>query len=258
MILAIDTGLATCGWALLDERRCELVDLGVVLTKKHGAEAVTIDRARRALAQAQVIAEKAVGVKTIVVERMSFPRNMGAAVSIALSWGVALGLVSMLDPRPRLLAIAPQKWQREILPDTKGKIDYEQLERAATAHVRRRHPRAHSALRRMPGRHRNHALDAAMIALVAGLRPAQCEIIVDRAGVPGRRTIEHVALEVCRAPGDDLPPRHDGEIAYDGGRLTASQIRALGAVARELANAEDPDAQAGVLLVRRRLLGDAV
>lgn len=255
MILGIDTGLATCGWALLDERRCELVDLGVVLTKKHGAEAVTIDRARRALTQAQVIAEKAVGVKTIVVERMSFPRNMGAAVSIALSWGVALGLVSMLDPRPRLLAIAPQKWQREILPDTKGRVDYERLERAAAAHVRRRHPRVRTALWRIPERHRNHALDAAMIALVAGLRPTHCDVIVDRAGGPGRRTIEHVALEVCRAPGDDATPRHAGEIAYDGGRLTPACVTALEATVRALGAVDEPDVRAGALLIRRRLLG---
>jgi hypothetical protein len=182
MILGVDTGLATFGWALLDERACSFVDLGVVITKKLPGAKVTLDRARRCTAQAAAIAERARGCSTIVVEQMSFPPGgANAMVPIALSWGVVLGIAAMLDPRPRLLTIAPQRWQREVLPNAGRAVDYDELARAAGEHLLSRHPRARDALRRIPEGRRNHAVDAAMIALCGALRPQRCE------GVDGPR-----------------------------------------------------------------------
>ena len=178
MILGVDTGMATCGWALLDEKTCSFVDLGVVLTKPLKGGRVTLDRARRCNVQARVLAEKAVGCTTVVVEQMSFPPGgANAMVPIALSWGVVLGLVAMLDPRPRLLTIAPQRWQREVLPNAGKSVDYDELARQASLFIARRHPRAWAALERIPRSQQNHALDAAMLALVGALHPARCEAI---------------------------------------------------------------------------------
>jgi len=178
LILGIDTGLATCGWALLDERSRRFVDVGVVVTKKLEGGKVTLDRARRINVQAAVLAEKAKGCSVIVVERMSFPPGgANAMVPIALSWGLVLGLVAMLDPRPRLLTIAPQRWQREVMPNAGKSVDYDELAARAAQHILANHPSAAARFEKMPRSRWSHAIDAAMIALVAALRPRRCEEI---------------------------------------------------------------------------------
>lgn len=181
MILGIDTGMATCGWALLDEKAKSFVDLGVVLTKPIKGGAVTLDRARRCNVQAGVLAEKLQnhGVSTIVVERMSFPPGgANAMVPIALSWGVVLGLVAMLDPKPRLLTIAPQRWQREILPSAGKAVDYDVLARRAAQFLLSRHPNAARRLTDdIPRAHWSHAIDASMLALIGWLASHRCEAI---------------------------------------------------------------------------------
>lgn len=178
MILGLDTGLKTCGWALLDERRCSFLDLGVVIQpqKKHLARTVTLERARRANIQAGIIAAKAPGCSTVVVEQLSM--GVGgriAQVSIGISWGIVLGVVATLPERPRLLTIAPQVWQREVCPSVKGKVDYETLATAVGWHILKRHPLAAEALRKIDDDHKQHAIDAAMIALVGALRPHRCD-----------------------------------------------------------------------------------
>jgi hypothetical protein len=104
---------------------------------------------------------------------------------MGLSWGIILGAVAQLaalgHPRPRLITIAPQRWQREVLPSAEGQVDYEELARRAGAHLLRRHVRASAALERIPDKHKNHAIDAAMVALVAALRPHRCDAIGEEA-----------------------------------------------------------------------------
>jgi hypothetical protein len=187
MILGIDNGTATCGWALLDETTCEFVDMGVVIQpKRDDSRTVTLERERRANLQAQILASKAPGASTIVLEQMSFASgppcklckrrgHANAMISVGMSWGIVLGIVAMLDPRPRLLTIAPQRWQREVLPNAGRSVDYDELARIAAHHLLLRHPKAVAALGRINASDRNHAVDAAMIALVAGLRPQKCD-----------------------------------------------------------------------------------
>jgi hypothetical protein len=179
MILGIDTGLATCGWALLDETTRRFVDLGVVITKPAKDALVTLDRARRLTVSAKILAEKAPGCSMVVVERMSFPpgAGMAAAVPIALSWGAVVGVISMMSPRPELLTVSPQRWQREILPNAGKQVDYDELARNAAAYILANHPAAAKALRAIKEAHRNHAIDAAMLALMGALRPGRCERI---------------------------------------------------------------------------------
>lgn len=179
MILGLDTGLGTCGWALLDESRCEFLDLGVVIQRRKPSMLLTIDRERRANIQAEIIAAKAPGCSAIAVERMSFPPGAGikAAVPIALSWGIVVGIAATMNPRPRLYTLSPQKWQREVCPNVKGAVDYETLATAVGWHILKRHPRAADKLRAIPDEQKQHAIDAAMIALVAGLRPHRCDVV---------------------------------------------------------------------------------
>jgi len=180
MILGVDTGMGTGGWALLDETNCSFVDVGVVITKRVKDAPVTLDRARRMTVQAGVLAAKAKGanLSSIVVERMSFPPGgVNAMVPIALSWGALIGIHAMLDPQPRLLTIAPQRWQREVLPNAGKNVDYGELARRAAEHILSNHPRAAKAFEAIPPSQWSHAIDAAMIALVGALRPQRCERI---------------------------------------------------------------------------------
>ena len=61
MVLGVDTGLATCGWALLDAGTCSFVDLGVVCADRDDDVTLTLDRARRGWAQARILAAKGRG-----------------------------------------------------------------------------------------------------------------------------------------------------------------------------------------------------
>jgi hypothetical protein len=101
--------------------------------------------------------------------------HASAMISLGLSWGIVLGVTAMISPRPRLLTIAPQRWQREVLPSAERSVDYDELARAAAAHLLRRHPKAIACLARINKGDRNHAIDAAMIALVGALRPSRCD-----------------------------------------------------------------------------------
>lgn len=166
-----------CGWALLDPVRCTFEDLGVVITKPIKGGNVTLDRARRCNVQAGVLAVKAQGCDTVIVEQMTLPSDKAAVLPTALSWGVVLGIVASMDPKPRLLTIPTQRWQREVLPSAGKQVDYDELARAAAMHILRRHPKAALALRRIPETQRHHAIAAAMIALCAALRPKRCEQI---------------------------------------------------------------------------------
>lgn len=182
-ILGLDGGTATSGWAILDATTHTFEDLGVVIQPKRDKErTVTLERQRRANNQARVIAAKAPGCSLIAVEQLSLGiKGKIAVLSMGLSWGIILGAVAQLEalgnPRPRLLTIAPKRWQNEVLPSGQNETDYEELARRVGAHLLRRHPKAYAALQRIPEKHQNHAIDAAMIALVGALRPHRCDAI---------------------------------------------------------------------------------
>jgi hypothetical protein len=176
MILGIDTGLATLGWALYDEGRNAFVDLGVSIAERDRDVKITLDRVQRCAAQARLIADKARGCGIVVIEAMSFPPHSSQAVPTSLSWGAILGVACSLSPQPVLLTVAPTRWQTEVLG---RKAEYEEIAEAATTHLRTRHPSAFATLERIPQEHRNHAIDAAMMALCAGLRGDRCDELDD-------------------------------------------------------------------------------
>lgn len=185
MILGVDTGIATCGWAKLDEKTCSFVDLGVLIQPPIEGEKVTLDRIRRSCALGHVLARQAPGCDVVAVEALNLgmPGAIGKLM-VGLAWGVVIGVVSMIDPSPSLMTIRPQTWQREVLPHApKGKpIDYDELATAAGAYILRNHPRAAKKLEAIDPKHRNHAIDGAMIALCAALRPGRMDRVATRDG----------------------------------------------------------------------------
>lgn len=180
MILGLDTGIATCGWALLDENKCELVDTGVLIQPQSEGKTITLDRLERSNAAAKVIAKHAPGSSAIVVEQLSLGMPGAIAkLNVGLCWGVVIGVVAMLDPRPRLLTVSPQRWQRMVLPHSGKRVDYDEIASVAVEFILSKHPRAGRSLESIPKRHRSHAIDACMLALVGALRPSDCGQIGD-------------------------------------------------------------------------------
>lgn len=176
MILGVDTGLATCGWALLDEERRAFVGLGVVIQPPIKGATITLDRVRRCNALAHALAARAPGCSTIVVEQLSLGMPGAIAkLSVGMAWGTINGIVAMMNPRPRLLTIHPQRWQREVLVNAGRQVDYDELSRRAATYLLANHPAAARDLKAIDPKDRDHAIDAAMIALVGALRPGRCE-----------------------------------------------------------------------------------
>ena len=168
--LGIDTGLATMGWAIASSVHGPLV-AGVAITKPL-ADRKTIDRPRRAHEQAARLAGAIAEYHPdrVVIEAMSFPRGSNALVPIALSWGVALGVVASAVPRPSLLTISPQRWQRLIVPSSGKTVDYDAVVREVERYGADR-------LACIKDRDRSHAIDAMALAVVGLLAPQECDVI---------------------------------------------------------------------------------
>ncbi len=170
MILGIDLRGAACGWSLLDEAASSFTGLGVhTLGRPERIDRATLGRMDTVHGLARVIAARAPGCSTIVVERW-VPEAM-RELDAGLAWGTLLGVASMLTPRPQLLTLEPQAWQRELAlgrRDLLGEVAY-----ANAQYVLRGHPRADEALRRLPANVREPAIAAAMIALQGALRLAK-------------------------------------------------------------------------------------
>jgi Holliday junction resolvasome RuvABC endonuclease subunit len=147
MILGVDPGLATFGWARVDDRGRPLA-LGVMLTESMPRIEKSLDRASRAAWLAEQLTAQAQGCRLIVGEAMSFPRQHNAITALALGWGV-LAAVAVHLGTP-LGEVPPKVWQGAI-----ATTDYVALERRLTDHVRRcGSEAAMRALRTIPARHR--------------------------------------------------------------------------------------------------------
>lgn len=148
IILGIHMDLATCGWASLDTERRAFVDLG--------SKATTLE-----MRSSDVLAEKVCGADVVAVERAHLMRG----------GFVAMNLIAMVEPPPRLLTIAPQRWQREVLPNLLlTQPNRDELALKAAAHILMRHPAVASKLEAIEPEERYHAIVAAMLALVATLQ----------------------------------------------------------------------------------------
>lgn len=171
MILAVDPGLATFGWAVV-ARTGAVRACGVLVSKPDPKRTKAADRVRRASDQAALVQRLASTylARAIVAETMSFaPRSSASAkIGIGMSWGGLIGVAAARGVP--LLDVPPKTWQRAIVPAAPGEsdraaIDYDQVFTALAAYV---DPNA-TGLAAVPKGQRNHALDACGVGVYAAL-----------------------------------------------------------------------------------------
>lgn len=173
MILAVDPGLRTWGWAIVVPRIGRVVACDARLQLIDSGATTHADRQRRAALQADVLATliSRHSVTSIAAEEMSFaPRGSAASkIGIGLSWGVLVGLAA--SSGLPLRAIPPKTWQRAIVPAGPGEkrtaaIDYNAVYTALADYVD-----CDLLLASVPKSQRNHALDACGVGVYAALVP---------------------------------------------------------------------------------------
>lgn len=174
MILALDPGLATFGWAIVTPHTGRVVDCGVLISKPKPKLTKAADRVRRANDQALLLRGLARqrSMSMLVAETMSFaPRSSAAAkIGIGLSWGVVLGVAAMLEVEVR--DVPPKTWQRAIVPSAVGEadssaIDYDRVFAAISGYL---DSAGAFGLESLSEANRTHALDAVGIGVYAALR----------------------------------------------------------------------------------------
>lgn len=171
MILAIDPGIATFGWAIVTPRTGAVEACGVLVQPVDDKLSKLDDRERRADEQAIKISGiiRGRGITQIAVEEMSFaPKGSAASkIGIGLSWGnVIMASRAFGIPRRK---IPPKTWQRAIVPAAPGEkrnaaIDYERVYRELALYVD-----CDRLLAGVPESKRNHALDACGVGVYAAL-----------------------------------------------------------------------------------------
>jgi len=180
MILAVDPGLATCGWAIVTPGSGRIRALGVLVQDRDDRYEVSTCRIRRANEQARVLAElvRVHGVTAIAAEAITLggplPVKLAMSVGLHLSWGVITAVA--VERELELLEVPPKVWQHAVQPGRK-KIDYGSLEASMGEHVG---PQVGAQLLAIPKADRNHALDACGIGMLAALRPHEATRIIRR------------------------------------------------------------------------------
>jgi Holliday junction resolvasome RuvABC endonuclease subunit len=162
VILGLDPGLASCGWAIVAPGTGRVVDLGVIVTEPDPAIAKSTDRARRVLAIVGTMGELVAThhVTAIAAEAALTFGHVGAAAAQNLCWGAVIGLTHALGLE--LVEVVAKQWQRAIVPGA-GKVTYALVESALAGYLG-------PQLERLPKAQRTHAADAVGIGLYAAFR----------------------------------------------------------------------------------------
>ncbi len=177
MILAIDPGLATCGWSVVDRspgRKGIVLDLGLILSTPNPDLDESTDRARRAFHQAIKLIALAQEwkCKLIVAEAMSFGGHPAArfqmAISLGLSWGVIVGVAASHGIEIR--EVAPKEWQHAVV-GRPGKVEYTEVFDALHTYVEGMDPEVVQKLLAIPRGKRNHPLDSVGVGVHEALHP---------------------------------------------------------------------------------------
>lgn len=172
MILGIDCGTRTFGWAVVDPRTAIVVDLGALVQDVDSDVARTTDSSRRVSYQTDslITVHRDHGITAVVHEAGSYnARRFKMTLGLALSIGAVVGFARALDVP--LDELPPKRWQHAISgTGGKGKIDYDDVYRRVEAYVARYEPALRS-LYDIKSNDRNHALDAAGIALCHAIDP---------------------------------------------------------------------------------------
>lgn len=178
MVLGLDPGFASLGWALLTPAG-QVINLGVVRTKKSNAKARTMateDNVRRARELAKALHGLLDGVvpgqapsyqhvplgmhraplhRVVLVcaEAMSFPRSASVAAKMAMTWGALIGMLEVRGVA--LLQGSPQEVKRRCTGKPTASKD--EVQRAM---VRRYGPGLKRMLKGIPADQHEHAYDA--------------------------------------------------------------------------------------------------
>jgi Holliday junction resolvasome RuvABC endonuclease subunit len=168
LILAIDSGIANCGWSILQPKPARVVDLGVWLSSPNSEVEKSTDRARRIdnLSDLLVDLVKHYGCDSIAAEQMLFHGKLNAVVSQLLPWGSLLGIAAALNLT--VYEVPAKQWQPAVLG---RKAPYEQLERELGHFIR---GQAEAKLLGIPRAKRTHAIDSVGVGLFATFKPATC------------------------------------------------------------------------------------
>lgn len=176
MILAVDGGIATLGWAIVHPKQGSVHALGVIIQPNDPGVEDTTCRARRAHRQAQelyaLVNEH--GVTTIAAEAVSLggpPKSrLGKAQSLNLCWGVvtAIAAITLCE----LVEVRPKQWQHAITGET-GPVDYDRVFADLSDFLNG------TPVEQLMGiikSERNHAIDACGVGIYTALRPEATRI----------------------------------------------------------------------------------
>ncbi len=174
MILAVDPGLATCGWSVIEPGTGRVLDIGIILSAPDPELDDSTDRARRAFLQAIALIAVAQEwkCKVIVGEAMSFggPPNarFSMAIALGLSWGVIVGIAASHGIEIR--EVPPKEWQHSVL-GRDGKVPYDEVFAALHSYVEGMDPFVVAKLLAIPKGKRNHPLDSVGVGVHEALHP---------------------------------------------------------------------------------------
>jgi Holliday junction resolvasome RuvABC endonuclease subunit len=162
VILAVDGGIANCGWSVVAPKG-RVLDLDVFLSSPTEGVEKSTDRARRIrdLSKALLEVIRAYGCTAIAAEQMLFHGKLNAVVSQLLPWGALLGIAEVLDLE--LYEVPAKTWQPAMLG---RKVSYEQLEKKLARFVK---GQAEAKLLSITPSKRTHALDSVGVGLYATL-----------------------------------------------------------------------------------------
>lgn len=170
VILGIDCGIGSFGWAKVEERTALVESLGVLMQEPDKSPPVALDRSRRLLCQAELVDSLCTDVTAVVHEEASYnPRifaqnvDLASCIGMVVTYAWAAGIPVYQMP--------PKRWQHAIAGTKQpAKVDYNDV----SCRVERRIEccgQALLALCDIKPHHRNHAIDAAGIALCFAIDP---------------------------------------------------------------------------------------
>lgn len=174
-VLGLDPGTQDLGWSVVAPHTGRVLELGVVHQERDAELAKSTDRAARVHVQATTCRDliRRYDVRAIAHEAASFnPRRFTMATGLCMSIGALTGLAAALGID--LYELPPKRWQAAIVgrqPKAKGPIDYADVERRLIAFIAAAGGTAAEQLAAIVAGRRNHARDAAGVAVFTALRP---------------------------------------------------------------------------------------
>lgn len=186
MILAVDPGSRTCGWAIVAPRTARVAALGTIVLEPDDRLRKTLDRKARAERQADTFRELATAhrITAIAAEAPSLGGPPAARLAMAIALYGSWGLLTMLG-RERgvpVIEVPPKTWQHAIQPAgaselnvgtarARGRsVDYDQLFAELDRFVGEQASQALADLAAIKVSMRNHALDAVGVGVYASIQ----------------------------------------------------------------------------------------